>query len=112
MNQKPSMFGQQTVPLAQTLKRVHFQQPEQKPTMEQLELNRRQNSQRQVLIRKHNEPQRRRGRNRQNQQTQKSGSVFSYSISAKTNMSAPTAPLGGLRRKPSPPSLGNQFPAQ
>ena len=63
------MLAPQSAQLAQTLKRVHFQQPEQKPTMEQLELNRRQNSQRQVLIRKHGEPQqRRRGRHRQNQQ--------------------------------------------
>lgn len=90
---------QQPINFSKSFKKVQFQQP----TMEQLENNRRLNSQRQVIIKKNKEPQRRRHRNHNNPLLKGGGSLFSQTLGSKSILSAPTAPIGGsinLKSKP------------
>ena len=80
-------------PLPRNMKKVSFQTPQ---TMAELEYNRRLNSTRQVIIKK--------GKNGGGGEKQRRGragkragceSLFSQSLSGKSNMSAPTEPIGG-----------------
>ncbi len=99
---QPSNTAQKPINFSNNFKKVQFQPA--MSTMEQLEKNRRLNSQRQVLIKKNKEPQRRRNRYQNNPLMKHgNGSLFSQTLESKRILSAPTAPPGGTinLKKPS-----------